>query len=238
MEVGCCAMRCDLAMCAGEFMRTQGKVHGGAWMACHFSPYGDALTNLPRTLPAGTLLILDDSTPMCGHDATRIAEVLASIVDAHKCGGVLLDFERQPTQETRALVMLLADALSCPVGVPPSYTVGGCAVFLPPVPPDVPLERHLAPWREREIWLELAPSALTLTLTPQGCTRQAGAPQIQPNWHSHTRLCCHYAIQKDKDAVRFFLSRTGDDLRALLTQAEAFGVTRAVGLYQELGGIL
>lgn len=238
MDVGAMAVRCDLAMCAGEFLRSQGRVHGGAWMACHFSPHGDALTNVPRALPAGTLLIIDDSTPMCAHDATRIAEVLASAVDASKCGGVLLDFERPPTQETRALVRRLVDTLSCPIAVPQSYATSGCAVFLAPVPPDVPIERHLAPWRDREVWLEIAPSALTLTLTPQGCTRQAGAPQLQLGWHSDTRLCCHYAIQKCKDGVRFYLTRTGEDLRALMAQAEAIGVTRAVGLYQELAGIL
>ena len=37
--------------------------------------------------------------------------------------------------------------------------------------------------------------------------------------------------------MRFTLFRTPEDLDALLTEGEALGVTRAVGLYQELHGI-
>lgn len=232
-------MRCDLAMCAIEFARLGGSVHNGAWMACHFSTHGDGLSNLPPSLPADTLLILDDSTPMDGHDASRIVAQLASTVEAQKCNAVLLDFERPPTQETRALVAKITASLPCPVAVSQAFASQmDHAVFLPPVPPDVPLARYIAPWRGREIWLELAPSALTLTLTPNGCLRKAGAPRVQSDWLYDARLCCHYCIQKSNDGVQFFLARTGNDLRALLTQAEAFGIKRAVGLYQELAGIL
>ena len=33
-----------------------------AYMACHFSPGGQGLSNVPELLPSGAILILDDST--------------------------------------------------------------------------------------------------------------------------------------------------------------------------------
>ena len=109
---------------------------------------------------------------------------------------------------------------------------------MPPMPPDVNLADYLAPWQGREIWLELALDGETITLTPAGATTAPLPPAAQLlGGHRDEKLHCHYQIHTDADSARFTLFRTPEDLDALLTEGEALGVTRAVGLYQELHGI-
>ena len=88
------------------------------------------------------------------------------------------------------------------------------------------------------IWLELALDGETITLTPAGATTAPLPPAAQlSGGHRDEKLHCHYQIHTDADSARFTLFRTPEDLNALLTKGEALGVTRAVGLYQELHGI-
>ena len=217
------AIRPFLAMTAAEIRGTETLPPKTAWMACHFSPYSTGLSNLPKALPPGSMVILDDITPIHGHDSETIAAQLRPRLDALKCSGVLLDFQRPGYEEAELLARRLSEALPCPVGVSALYGRGlTCPVFLPPVPPDVNLADYLAPWQGREIWLELALDGETITLTPAGAT---------------TAPLPHYQIHTDADSARFTLFRTPEDLDALLTEGEALGVTRAVGLYQELHGI-
>ena len=122
----------------------------------------------------------------------------------------------------------------------PRFTGGGltCPVFLPPVPPDVNLADYLAPWQGREIWLELALDGEAITLTPSGAITAPLPPAAQLlGGHRDEKLHCHYQIHTDADSARFTLFRTPEDLDELLIEGEALGVTRAVGLYQELHGI-
>ena len=125
-----------------------------AYMACHFSPGGRGLSNLPEMLPTGAMLILDDSSPMDGHDPALILDQLAELIARHRCESLLLDFQRTNIREQQELAKLLADTLPCPVGVSELYAHGlSCPVFLPPVPPDRPLSDYLQPWQGRETWL-------------------------------------------------------------------------------------
>ena len=160
-------------------------------------------------------------------------------MDALKCSGVLLDFQRPGYEEAELLAGRLSEALPCPVGVSALYGRGlTCPVFLPPAPPDVCLANYLAPWQGREIWLELALDGEIITLTPAGATTAPLPPAAQlSGGHRDEKLHCHYQIHTDADSARFTLFRTPEDLDALLTEGEALGVTRAVGLYQELHGI-
>ena len=115
-----------------------------AWMACQFSPYGTGLSNLPRQLPPGSLLILDDMTPIRGHDPALICDQLAELTAVLKCSGILLDFQHPDCAETAALAKYLTEALPCPVAVSEPYAAElDCPVFLPPVPPDVSLANHI-----------------------------------------------------------------------------------------------
>ena len=76
-----------LAMTATEMYRNTSLPEKTAWMACHFSPYGLGLSNLPKELPPGSLLIVDDITPPHGHDPVFIAEQLIGCVDQFQCSG-------------------------------------------------------------------------------------------------------------------------------------------------------
>ena len=77
-----------LAMTAAEFRQNpaiSGKI---GWMACHFSPYGTGLSNCPTELPPGSMLILNDRTPVCGHDPALIAAQLAEMATQLNCSRV------------------------------------------------------------------------------------------------------------------------------------------------------
>ncbi len=200
-------------------------------MACHFSPYGTGLTNLPPALPPGAMVILNDRVPISGHDGPLIAEQLRRLEP--RC--LLLDLQRPDTEETRALVRILTEAPSCPVGVAEPYGAGlDCPVFLPPPPLDTPLEEHLLPWRGREVWLEAALGGCTYRVTEQGCTVHP-LGQVPDNGHRDADLFCRYRVCPAEDHADFHLWRTREDLDQLLEKAEAHGVTKAVGLWQELG---
>lgn len=225
-----------LAMTAAEMATAENIPRHMAWMACHFSPYGTGLTNLPASLPPDSLLILNDRTPIHGHDPHQIAQQLEDCITQLQCRGVLLDFQRPNCEETRELVRYLLCALPCPVGVSEAYAQhGNHPVFLPPVPPSTPLEDYLVPWQEQEIWLELALDGEVLTLTEQGC---AILPLPYPDANNpgfvDEKLHCHYRAEIKESAVRFSLWRTTEDLKELEADAKKSGVTTAVGLYQEL----
>lgn len=224
-----------LAMTARE-METAPRIDFPvAWMACHFSPYGTGLSNMPRQLPAHSLLILNDRTPICGHDPDRIAAQLAQTVEAFSCCGILLDFQRPGERETSAVVDAVT-ALPCPVAVSSCYgEKGDGAVFLPPVPLTIPLAQHLAPWAGREIWLETAFDAQTVTVTEDGSQFSACPLPIEPLPHTDKDLHCSYRIEPADDHILFTLHRGQTQLQSLIAHAQQLGVTRFVGLYQQLG---
>lgn len=234
------AIRQYLAMTAAEFREIGDFPYPAGWMSCLFSPYGTGLSNLPKSLPAGSLLILSDYTPMQGHDPELITRQLSHCIDTHGCSGLLLDFQRQGSDQLDVLSKTLVEALPCPVVVPEGYARDlDCPVFLPPVAPSVSLTEHLAPWQGREVWLELALDGEIITLTEAGAEvtplPRFGTPE---GGFSETSLHCHYHIETAQDKAVFTLWRTREDLAALLEEAEGFGVTTAVGLYQELHSLL
>lgn len=208
-----------------------------AYMACHFSSYGLGLSNIPDQLPAGALLILNDRIPVWEHDPALVAGQLSDAVSGLCCGSVLLDFQRPGNGRTADIVKAVLDTLSCPVGVSEQYAEAlPCPVFVSAPPPDMRLEHQLAPWVGRELWLEAATETVRITVTQTGSTAVTipfDAP-VEPV-HTDEELCCRYHIDLFPDRAVFTLSRTQPDLNALLSKAESLGVTRAVGLYQQLG---
>lgn len=227
-----------LAMTAAEVRGCDTVPEKMAWMACHFSPYGTGLTNLPARLPEGSLLILNDRTPVHGHDPKRIRGQLEQAVTEMKCRAVLLDLQRQ-SDEVKEIIEELQN-LPCPVIVSAQYAAGlRCPVFLPPVPLLKTVGEYIKPWKGREIWLEAALDGLQVTLTAQGSSAAplpAGADDMGP--HRDDGLFCHYGITVSQEQAVFTLGRTADDLRELLAAGGEAGVCGAVGLYQELGGKL
>ena len=225
-----------LAMTAAEMYRAASQPEKIAWMACHFSPYGTGLSNLPKKLPPDSLLTVDDVTPPHGHDPVLIAEQLSVCVDKLQCCGILLDFQREKIAETSAIAVHLADALPCPVVISEAYAAGlDRPVFLPPVPPSIPLDDYLSPWKGQDIWLEVGLSGEMLTLTEQGCeVVPLPYPATDAEGFSERTLHCHYAIETTEQAARFTLWRTMEDWQDLLAEAETLGIAGVVGLYQEL----
>ncbi len=221
-----------LAMSAAEMGCCRQMPEKTAWMACHFSPSGPGLTNLPPTLSPGSLLILDDSTPIQGHDAAQVCQILANTVEQLKCSGVLLDFERPPTEASLAMAAKIA-ALPRPVCVAADYAKDlDCPVFLPPVPLLKTVEDYLQPWQGRTVLLEAALSGSNITVTSDGMS-EASFWQGPQGPHFDPELCCHYSIAVDQNQAQFRLNRTREDLDLLLARAAEAGVRAAIGLFQE-----
>ena len=225
-----------LAMTAAEIRANPEFSERIGWMACHFSPYGTGLSNLPRQLPEGSLLILNDRTPWWNHDAALIVEQLAERIENLGCHGLLLDFQRSGVAEVAHLAGFLTEQLNCPVGVAEAYAGNlECPVFLPPVPLHQTVAEYLLPWQEREIWLELALDAEEIHLTPEGASTIPLLPREPTETAHHDEILhCGYSIHLEENSAGFSLSRSRDDLQPLLEEAEHYGVTTAVGLWQEL----
>lgn len=224
-----------LAMTAAEFHINSPLPCPKAWMACHFSPYGTGLSNLPPELPKGSVLILNDRTPVFGHSPEQIARQLAETAERLECSGILLDFQRPGEPQTQAIAAAIAP-LPCPVAVTPLYAGGlDCAVFLPPPPLTMPLESHLAPWQGREIWLEAALEQQHIRVDKSGSHTLPWDGDALPCPHIEEKLHCIYRTEVQKDHIDFFLRRDLAQLHALLAEGETLGIRRFVGLYQQLG---
>lgn len=225
-----------LAMTAAEFGDGASLPPKIAWMACHFSPYSTGISNCPRKLPPDSLLILNDRTPIHGHDREVIAAQLTDCVTAQKCRGVLLDFQRPNCRETAALAAFLPGSLPCPTAVSALYAGNtDCPVFLPPAPCCKPLGEHTAPWKGRDLWLELALDGEVITVTESGAAiSPLPAAEAIRDGYREENLHCHYTIKVSEKEAKFTLWREKEDLEALLEEAEYLGITTAVGLYQEL----
>lgn len=206
-----------------------------AWLSCLFSPYSMGVSNLPKQLPPDALLILSDRTPIYGHDPHLIRSQLEEVITRFSCSGLLLDFQMPGSDELKKLAKFLLE-LPCPVAVSEAYARDlPCPVFLPPVPPDTTSESYLSPWSGREIWLEMALDVMAVEVTEQGIRRREALAYELPSAPFYDEaLCCHYGITVS-DRITFHLQRQRSDLDTLLARAEASGVTKAVGLYQELG---
>ena len=223
-----------LAMTAAEFRRCVPLPSPIAWMACHFSPYGTGLSNLPEEFPPDSLIILSDYLPPSGHDPQRIAAQLAELHSRLRPMGILLDFQRPGSEETAVIAAQLTSALSCPVCVSDLYAKPlDCPVFLPPPELTCRLEAHLAPWVGREIWMEAACESVSWEITESGATCAPSDP-LRSLPFCDKDLHCHYRLTMEESAAIFQMTRTRDDLASLLAEARQLGVACAVGLWQEL----
>ena len=225
-----------LAMTAAEIEHSTPLPPNVAWMACHFSPYTRGLSNRPKELPPGAMLILNDITPIHGHEANLVASQLLELVESLGSIGVLLDFQRAGYPDAADLAKVLVGALPCPVAVSEVYAENlDCPVFLPPVPLHQPLKEYLAPWQDREVWLEWSTEGEILTLTEHGCTvTPLPYPDFTTPGFAEETLHCHYTMETNEKSARFTLWRTKEDWNALMEDAEKLGVLAVVGLYQEL----
>ena len=110
-----------LAMTAAEISACDTLPDMLAYMACHFSPYSTGLSNIPGSLPPESVLILNDRTPICGHDPKLITYQLTQALDELQCKGLLLDFQRPGCEESAVLAKQLINEVPCPVGLSAAY---------------------------------------------------------------------------------------------------------------------
>lgn len=174
--------------------------------------------------PPDAMPVLTDREPLDGRAMAQLHRVCQGRAAA------LLDFARPPTAE----VLEWIQGLPCPAAAPPGYAETG-PVFLPPPPLHAPLAAYLAPWTGREVWLEAALLRQTVTITPEGTTVSSPTANHDFAGGFYSReLCCRFTQEFHRDRAVFTLFDTPDTLEEKLTRAAALGVTRAVGLYQEL----
>lgn len=224
-----------LAMNASEL--TFSSIHDHcAWMACHFSPFTEGLSNIPDSMPPASMLILNDRVPCQGHSADLVASQIRDAVSRLECESVLLDFQRADNPEAEAVVQAIHAALPCPVCVSECYAGDlPCPVLLGPNPLHIPLNDYLAPWQGREIWLEAALCQGQITVTEYGSKFVWCIPADHLSGGIFDEsLCCNYLTRIDENQVRFTLFDTLETLGKKLDLAHSLGVSRAVGLYQEL----
>lgn len=207
-----------------------------AYMACHFSPYGTGLSNIPAKLPKGSMLMVNDRTPFHGHDPQQILLQLQEAYEQLRFESVLLDFERPETAAYNELCRVLMEQLSCPVGISAPYTEGlDCPVFLPPTPMDQPLSDYISPWKGREIWLDIAPEAACITVTERGSS-YSPVPFSPPPENAFTDedLHCKYRTETGEALICFHLWRDPQQVEQLIDHAQSLGITKCIGLFQEL----
>ena len=222
-----------LSMTAAEFNQCTEFPKFCAWMACHFSPYGTGLTNMPRHLPKESLLILNDRTPVHRHEPKQIRQSLEDTINAFGCCAVLLDFQRGDCAETADIIQDLL-TLPCPVCVSDIYARNlDCPVFLPPIPLTLTPEEYFTPWNGREIWLDVTTECTVFTVTEEGSHNSLCKP-IGDFPFQEAQRHFHYRTELQSNSVRIYLHRTKEDLSDLLDHCAAFGVTKGVGLWQEL----
>lgn len=230
-------LACYLAMTAAEFQAADTIPDAVAWMACHFSGSNQGLSNLPNFLPKDSLLILDDSIPINGHDPQLIREQLFSLAEQFSLKGILLDFEREGVQELRQLAVCLVQDPTCPVCVSRLYARElSCPVFLPPPPLHTPLAEYLVPWKNRTVWQELAIESQIARIDSRGC-RLEDAPmeQLPEPSFSDRGCCCRYHWELTNGEAVFTMVREEPELAMLEEDARALGVEQTIGLYQQLG---
>lgn len=229
-------IKCYLAMTAAELSSLPELPRYVAYLGCHFSSSGQGLSNLPVSLLPGTMVVIDDLMPPQCHDPKLIAEQLTQLVTNMEVSGFILDFQRPNTPESETIATYLMQALPCPVGVTPGYAEGlNCPVFLPPPPLHTVLEKHIAPWKGREIWLEAATDTCEIIVTREGGTYSQipDKPLEEPSFYD-AALRCRYHTEISEDHAVFTLHRGKQELFSLLQEAQSLGIKCAVGLYQQL----
>ena len=223
-----------LAMTAAEISKISSLPAHLAYMACHFSPYNKGLSNFPEQLPEGSMLILNDQIPVQDHDPERITVQMKDLVGKFHISSVLLDLERPGNNLTRQIARLLCESLPCRIAVTAMYADGlDCGVFLQVKPYEI-LSECCEPWKGRDIWLDGAVESLCIQVTKDGAAVAETTTQDRPLPFYHSSLCAHYQTEVFPDQARFYIGRQKEDVSALLEQAKAYGVSRMVGLWQEL----
>ncbi len=230
------SLRLYLAMTEAEIRRAPVLPRNLAYMACHFSPYGTGLVNIPERLPQGSILIVNDRVPVLAHDPEQVAKQLSDAVRRLRAFGVLMDLQIPDNPRTAQIVKSVTASLPCPVGVSEPYAADlTCPIFGAP-PIYSPLTEYAQSKGNRPLWLEAFQETAFLAVTASGCAITQDEKFSGKSFVDETLQCKYqYSIQKDR--ALFHLSRQPEDIPGYLRKAEALGTEIAIGLYQQLGKI-
>lgn len=233
------ALPLNLAMTQSEIAAADQLPSRLAWMSCQFSPFTKGITNIPKSLPEGAMLILDDQQNCFTHSPDLVARQLLDAVQQLGCESVLLDFQRPADPESLAMVHAIVEALPCPVAVTEEFSKDlTCPVFLAPCPLHMPLQAYLQPWLGRELWMEAALCQEIITVTRNGTAFTPDYPVDLTGGFFEPNLLCRYRIAVSPEKITFTLFDTPETLEKKLKQAQILGISRFVGLYQELSTFL
>lgn len=225
-----------LATTAQEFTQYKDFPSTLCYLACHFSSSGTGLSNLPCTLPLGSIISIDDSTPIASHQTDVVIRQIATLVEKfHPCG-ILLDFQRPDNPYAADMIEAIIKHTSCTVAVSHIYAKDhNCPVFLPPLPFRLSVTEYLQPWKGRELWLEIGndKEMAIITANSFGTERIHSIPTSSCNFREPS-LLCHYSIHIKPDHIALYFHRTANDLEELQAQAKELGVTKFLGLWQQL----
>lgn len=228
------SLRLYLAMTEAEIRRAPVLPQHLAYMACHFSPYGTGLVNIPERLPPESILIVNDRVPVLSHDPVLIARQLLTAAHRLRLFGILMDLQIPNNPTTAEVVKSVTGTLPCPVAVSELYGAElSCPVFGAP-PIYCSLSEYAQNKGSRPLWLEVHQEAVFLAISDSGCTI---APEEKFSGKSFTddTLQCNYRYKIQKERALFHLSRQLENIPGYLRKAESLGIEVAIGLYQQLG---
>lgn len=201
-----------------------------AYMACHFSPYDPGLTNLPESITADSMVILNDRIPFLHHDCRLIASQLASL----PCESLLLDLQNTEPEQAKELITSVLSVVSVPVAVSEQYAVDcPCAVFLSTVDADRDPLASLNAWSGRDIWLDMSPGCVCYRIDSHGSRRTREKIFPDSPIHADPNLPCHYGITLTEAEAIFYIYRTWEDIARIMDQGKKMGISRCIGLHQE-----
>lgn len=198
-----------------------------AWMACRFAQRQPGLENLPSQLPPGSLIMVDDLQPIFGHSPARVARQLESLCKKHRSAGIILDLQRKKTPQAMQMVKALLQIKEIPIALTPEYAREFSCPVLVTVPIHLKLQQVVAPWKGREIWLDIPMGQVNLR---QGkVTEEKSSHSGSYQWDRF--LCCGYA-KTGQDA--YTLCRTKAMLPKILDEAAKLGIAKALILASEI----
>ena len=180
------------------------------------------------------MLILNDRIPVHGHQPERIVRQLEAFIGQNPVTSLLLDLERPDNPLTQQIAAAICDALPCPVAVTEVYGKDlSCPVFLK-IPPYESVGHFCEKWEGRDLWLDAAMECARVRITEVGAEVLTAEAPADPLPYFHEGLCAHYGMVLSDDHVTFTINRDRQDVVKLLEEAEKFGVTCSVGLWQQL----
>ncbi|MBO7252480.1 MAG: hypothetical protein J6V25_07625 [Oscillospiraceae bacterium] len=229
------AMARYLAVTAAEMEENPQISAPAAILGPTFTQEPPGISSLPEHFPEGSVLMVSDLILPQPHIMNPICDALRQFVFSTGCQNLILDFQQPGKETAAALIHLLLQELPCSVIVSDLYAQElSCPVFLSPLPYCKKLTKHLAPWKNRDIWLDLSAQPEIVTLHEQGintCIPEQFRQRMP--CHEDAALFCHYTIAKTENSAEFTMWRTKADLEHLLTEAENCGIKAAVALFQE-----